>query len=97
LKARLDRHDPLVLVDVREPHEYEIARIPTARLIPLGQLDRRRGELERTADIVVHCRSGARSARAVQLLRQAGFASVRNLTGGILAWSRDVDPKVPRY
>jgi adenylyltransferase/sulfurtransferase len=82
---------------VREPHEYEIARIPGARLIPLGQLPNRLDELDRNADIVAHCKSGGRSQKAVDLLKQNGFQHVRNLTGGILAWSDKVDPSVPKY
>ncbi len=97
LKAALERGDELVLVDVRQPHEQKIARLPGARLIPLDQLEHRLVELDRGDEIVVHCKSGERSARATKLLREAGFLHVRNLTGGILAWSRDVDPSVPRY
>jgi adenylyltransferase/sulfurtransferase len=97
LKRRLDRGDDVLLIDVRQPHEHALARIPGARLVPLDQLEARMGELDRKAEIVVHCRSGSRSARAARLLRAAGFPRVRNLTGGILAWSRDVDPSVPRY
>ncbi len=97
LRARLDRGDDFLLLDVREPHEHALARIPGAHLIPLGELPSRLGELAGATDIVVHCRSGARSARAAKLLKQAGFPRVRNLAGGILAWSRDVDPSVPRY
>jgi len=89
--------DRVALLDVREPHEVEIAHIPGARLIPLGQLASRVGELDRDADLVVHCRSGVRSAQAVRFLQEAGFRRVRNLTGGILAWSDEVDPTVPKY
>jgi len=89
--------DRVALLDVREPHEVEIAHIPGAMLIPLGQLASRVGELDRDADLVVHCRSGVRSAQAVRFLQEAGFRRVRNLTGGILAWSDEVDPTVPKY
>ena len=97
LKQKLDLGEKLLLLDVREPHEYEIARIAQARLIPLGELTQRLDELERDAEIVVHCHSGLRSAHAVQLLRAAGFVKAINLAGGIEAWSVEVDPTVPRY
>ena len=85
------------LIDVREPHEWDIAHIPGARLIPLGNLPAAVPSLDRTRDIVVQCRSGARSGRAVRLLQAAGFTRVRNLAGGILRWSDDVDPTVAKY
>ncbi|MEO5721222.1 MAG: molybdopterin-synthase adenylyltransferase MoeB [Chthoniobacterales bacterium] len=97
LQEKLEAREPLLLLDVREPHEYEIAHIDTARLIPLGELSARLDELDRAAKIVVHCHSGVRSAHAVQLLRAAGFPNAVNLAGGIDAWSVEVDPTVPRY
>jgi len=97
LKAKLDRGDNFVLVDVREPHEYRLCSIPGSKLIPLGELPKRIGELDPAAELVVHCKSGGRSARACGVLRQAGFQRVRNLVGGILAWSDKVDPSVPKY
>lgn len=97
LKARLDSGQRLVLVDVREPHEFRICRLPGARLIPLAELPRRVSELDTAEQIVVHCRSGQRSAKAVKFLREAGFRKVRNLRGGILAWSEQVDPQMPKY
>jgi adenylyltransferase/sulfurtransferase len=97
VKAKLDRGDDFVLIDVREPHEYQIANIPKAKLIPLGQVAQRLGELDPKADIVIHCKSGMRSAKACGILRQAGFERVRNMKGGILAWSDQVDPSVPKY
>ncbi len=97
VKRKLDRGDDFVLIDVREPHEYQIARIPGAKLIPLGELPKRLNELDPDADIVAHCRSGARSQKAVDLLKQSGFKHARNMTGGILAWSDKVDPSVPKY
>ena len=97
VKRKLDAREPMILLDVREPHEYEIARIDSARLLPLGELPTRMDELERETTIVVHCHSGVRSAHAVQLLRAAGFARALNLAGGIDAWSVEVDPTVPRY
>ena len=96
LKARLDRRD-VVLVDVREPHEADIARIPGAKLIPLGEIARRAAELPQDRDVVLHCRSGVRSAKALQFLQTLGFKRVWNLDGGILAWSDEVDPSVPKY
>src|SRR3954447_11121185 len=97
VKEKLDRGDDFVLIDVREPHEYQICNIPAAKLIPLGQVAQRLGELNPDADIVVHCKSGMRSAKACGILRQAGFQQVRNMKGGILAWSNQVDPSVPKY
>jgi sulfur-carrier protein adenylyltransferase/sulfurtransferase len=97
VKQKLDRGDDFVLIDVREPHEYQIARIPGARLIPLGELPKHLGELDPDADIAVHCKTGGRSQKAVDLLKQNGFRHVRNVTGGITAWSEKVDPTVPKY
>ncbi|HWE48923.1 MAG TPA: molybdopterin-synthase adenylyltransferase MoeB [Bryobacteraceae bacterium] len=97
VKAKQDRGDDFVLVDVREPHEYQIARIPGSKLIPLGDLPKRLNELDPNADIVAHCKSGMRSAKAVDLLKQNGYKRVRNMKGGILAWSDKVDPSVPKY
>jgi adenylyltransferase/sulfurtransferase len=96
VKARIDRGDKFQLIDVREPHEYQICNIPSAKLIPLGQLPQRLDELDRDIEIVAHCKSGMRSARAVDLLKKAGFRA-RNMQGGILAWSDKVDPTVPKY
>ncbi len=97
VKAKMDRGERFVLIDVREPHEYQICRIPGARLIPLGELPRRVHELDSADEIIAHCRSGVRSAKAVDFLRQAGFRKVKNMKGGILAWSDKVDPSVPKY
>jgi molybdopterin/thiamine biosynthesis adenylyltransferase/rhodanese-related sulfurtransferase len=96
LKSRLDRGDNLFILDVREPHEYQICNIG-GHLIPLGDLSRRVNELDSSREIVAHCRSGKRSAEAVEFLRSAGFRKVLNLKGGILAWSDEVDPTVPKY
>ena len=96
LKARLDRGDDLFVLDVREPHEYQICNLG-GHLIPLGELSRRVNELDSSREIVAHCRSGKRSAEAVEFLRGAGFRKVLNLKGGILAWSDEVDPSVPKY
>ena len=96
LSERLARKEVL-LVDVREPHEREIAKIEPSRLIPLNELAARAAELPQTEDIVFYCRSGARSARAVQLFQTLGFRRVKNLEGGILRWADDVDPQMPKY
>ena len=97
LKARFNRNDRFVLLDVRELFEWEIAKIPGAILIPLGDLPTRLGELNASDDIVVQCKSGGRSANAVQFLQDHGFSKVCNLVGGIHAWSDRIDPTVPRY
>jgi sulfur-carrier protein adenylyltransferase/sulfurtransferase len=98
LKERIDRGDDLQIIDVREPNEYDIARIPGTRLIPLGQVTQRMGEIEEGRETVVHCKGGVRSARAIEALQGAGFkGKLLNLKGGITAWSNDVDPSVPKY
>src|SRR6202451_3014062 len=96
LKRRLDAGDDLFVLDVREPHEYQICHI-NGHLIPLGDLPRRVNELDSSREIVAHCRSGVRSAKAVAFLQQAGFKKVHNLAGGILAWADRVDPRMPKY
>jgi adenylyltransferase/sulfurtransferase len=96
LKQRLDAKDDLFILDVREPHEYKICNL-NGYLIPLNDLPKRVNELDPSKDMVVHCRSGGRSAKAVEFLRQAGFTKAKNLTGGILAWADRIDPKVPKY
>jgi adenylyltransferase/sulfurtransferase len=96
LAAALARGET-TLIDVREPHEHEIAHIEGARLIPLGRLPESLGELDSSEQIVLHCHTGERSMRALEFLRQSGFRKLRNLRGGIDAWSREVDPEVPRY
>jgi|SRR5215468_1825595 len=86
------------LIDVRQPAEYNFARIPGSKLIPLGEILRRMDEIDATRDTVIHCKMGGRSSQAIHLLRQAGFGGkLRNLRGGITAWSNEVDPKVPKY
>ncbi len=96
LKRRLDAGEEIFVLDVREPHEYQICNI-NGYLLPLGDLPKRVNELDSSREIVAHCRSGVRSAKAVDFLRQAGFKKVKNLTGGILAWADKVDPKMPKY
>ena len=97
LKERLDRGEPIVIVDVREPQEYQINRIEGSKLIPLGELPQRYEELDQNAAIVMQCKSGARSAKATGFLRSIGFKNVRNLAGGILGWIDQVDPSQPKY
>ncbi|MBV9464091.1 MAG: molybdopterin-synthase adenylyltransferase MoeB [Verrucomicrobiae bacterium] len=97
LKARLDRREDFVLLDVREPFEYQICRIPGSTLIPLGELPKRVAELDRGKEILIHCKSGGRSKKAVKLLQEAGFARLKNVAGGIEAWSDEVDASVPKY
>ncbi len=97
LQQRLQQGNHLHLIDVREPHELEISRIEGADLIPLGQLASRLSELNSADDIVLFCKAGTRSARALELLVSAGFRKVKNLKGGINAWARDVDPSLPIY
>jgi len=97
VKAKQDRGDKFTLVDVREVHEYQIAKIPGAVLIPLGELPKRLNELNPDDEIVMHCKMGGRSAKAVELLRQHDFTKVRNMIGGITKWSDTVDPGVPKY
>jgi molybdopterin/thiamine biosynthesis adenylyltransferase/rhodanese-related sulfurtransferase len=97
VKKMMDEKKPFVLVDVREPHEFQICRIPGSVLIPLGDVPKRMSELNSADDIVVHCRSGQRSAQAVDFLMKAGFRKIHNLKGGVLAWADQVDPSMPKY
>ena len=97
LKALVDRGVAPKILDVREPHEFDICRIPNSILIPLGQVSARLNELNPNEEIVVHCKMGGRSAKAVDVMRKAGFKKVKNLTGGINRWAQKVDPSMPRY
>ena len=97
LKARLDRQDSFLLLDVREPQEFEICRIPGSVLIPLNELPARLSEIEGRDDMIVHCKSGVRSGKAVKLLHEAGYGQARNLKGGILAWIDKIDTSLPKY
>jgi adenylyltransferase/sulfurtransferase len=97
LKRRLDRGDALKIVDVREPNEYQINRIPGSVLMPLNDVPKRQNELNPDDQVVVQCKSGVRSARAAAFLRSAGFKHVLNLKGGILDWIDKVDPSQPKY
>jgi adenylyltransferase/sulfurtransferase len=86
------------LIDVRQPSEHNFARIPGSKLIPLGDILRRMEEIDPARDTIIHCKMGGRSAQAIQALERAGFkGKLRNLRGGITAWSNEVDPKVPKY
>ncbi len=97
LKARFDRGDRPFVLDVRNPEEIAICRIEGSTVIPLPELPKRLGELDRKMPMVVHCKSGMRSAKAIGLLEAAGFEHLTNLTGGILGWIKDVDPSLPAY
>ncbi|MBI2222347.1 MAG: molybdopterin-synthase adenylyltransferase MoeB [Acidobacteria bacterium] len=97
LKERMDRRADFVLVDVREPSEYDICRIPGAQLIPLGQLSERLAEIPKDREVILQCRSGLRSARATHFLRGQGYRNAHNLEGGILAWIDRIDPTQPKY
>lgn len=99
LKEKLDRGEPMTIIDVREPHEWQIANLATygARLIPLGQFPHRLSEMNPAEDIVVHCKVGGRSAQAYDMLQQAGYTRIKNLKGGILAWADAVDRTMQKY
>jgi adenylyltransferase/sulfurtransferase len=97
LKKRMDRGDALTILDVREPNEFQINRIPGAQLIPLGEIPRRYAELDPDAETVVYCKVGARSAKAADYLRTVGFRHVMNLQRGIIDWVDKVDPSQPKY
>jgi adenylyltransferase/sulfurtransferase len=97
VKAKIDRKDDFVLVDVREPHEWQIGRIEGAILMPMNDVPKRLSELDPDAEIVVHCKMGGRSAKVVEFLKANGYPKARNMVGGILAWSDKVDPSVPKY
>lgn len=98
LKKRLDAGEDLQIIDVREPNEHSFAKIEGAKLIPLAQVAARMSEIDETRETVVHCKGGGRSANAIQTLQRAGFkGSLKNLKGGITAWSNDVDSSVPKY
>jgi adenylyltransferase/sulfurtransferase len=96
LKKKIDNKEDIFILDVREPHEYQICNL-NGHLIPLGDLPKRVGELDTSREIVAHCKMGGRSAKAVAFLQQSGFKKVSNLTGGITAWAERIDPKMPKY
>ena len=98
LKAAMDAGADIQLIDVRQPDEYAFAKIDGAKLIPLGEIIARMDELDPTRETVIHCKMGGRSARAIEALERSGFTgSMKNLVGGITAWSNEVDPSVPKY
>ena len=98
LKAKMDAGEDFQLIDVREPNEYAVAKIEGAKLIPLREILQRMDEIDPTRETIVQCKAGGRSATAIQALRRAGFTGeLKNLRGGITAWSNEVDPKVPKY
>jgi adenylyltransferase/sulfurtransferase len=97
LKKLLDQKANIFILDVRNPPEYDICKLPGSKLLPLPELPQRLGELDRNREMVVHCKSGMRSAKAIQFLREQGFQKLRNLKGGILAWAEKIDPGMPKY
>jgi len=98
LKAKMDAGEDFQLIDVRQPGEFAFAHIDGAKLIPLGDILKRMDELDANRELIIHCKMGGRSATAIQALERAGFqGEMKNLRGGITAWSNDVDPKIPKY
>ena len=97
LKQEMDRGQTPFILDVRNPEEIAICRIAGSTVIPLPELPQRYGELNPNQRIVVHCKSGIRSAKAIGFLKEAGFPHLQNLTGGILAWIKEIDPSLPTY
>ena len=97
LKERMDRGEAPTVIDVREPHEHAINNIPGAVLIPQGQLAAELDAFDKSQEIVVHCKSGGRSGRAVEMMRARGFTNARNLAGGVIAWVTEIDPSQPKY
>jgi adenylyltransferase/sulfurtransferase len=97
LQRRLQKGDKVFILDVRNPEEYQICKIAGSTLLPLPALPQRFGELDKNREMVVHCKSGMRSAKAIAFLKQQGFTKLKNLKGGILAWAEKVDPSMPRY
>jgi sulfur-carrier protein adenylyltransferase/sulfurtransferase len=98
LKQRLDSGEDIQMIDVREPHEVAIAKLPNSTHIPLGQILNRMDEIDPSRETVVHCKMGGRSAKAIEALKRSGFSgSLMNLKGGIIAWSNEVDPSVAKY
>jgi adenylyltransferase/sulfurtransferase len=98
LKRRMDAGEDIQLIDVRQPEEWAFAKIEGSKLIPLGELMSRMGEIDENRETVLHCKMGVRSARGVDALQRAGFKGVlKNLKGGITAWSNEVDPRIPKY
>ncbi len=96
LKSRIDAGQDVYILDVREPYEYQIANIG-GKLIPMNDVPQRLAEIDRDREVIVHCKVGGRSQRVAEFLKQAGYPKVANLAGGILAWSNEIDPTVPKY
>jgi len=98
LKQRMDSGEDIQLIDVRQPDEHDFARIKGAKLIPLGDIVKKMDELDASRETILHCKAGGRSAKAIEALQKAGFTGeIKNLKGGITAWSNEVDPKIPKY
>ena len=98
LKEKMDAGEDVQLIDVRQPDEYAFAKIEGAKLIPLGDLMRRVDELDPHRELILQCKSGGRSAQAIMFLQRAGFTGeMKNLKGGITAWSNEIDPSIPKY
>lgn len=98
LKNKMDAGEDIQIIDVREQKEHDFAKIPNAKLIPIGEITKRMSEIDPSRETVLHCRSGGRSTRAIEELQRAGFqGKLKNLKGGITAWSNEVDPSVPKY
>lgn len=97
-KEALDNDSNIQLIDVRQPDEFAFAKIEGSKLIPLGDIIKRMDELDPSKEAIIHCKMGGRSAKAIEMLQQAGYSgSLKNLKGGITAWSNDVDPTIPKY
>ncbi len=97
LKQRIDAGEDLFVLDVRNPNEFQICRIPGTVFLPLPELPARVAEVPKDREVIVHCKSGMRSAKAIDFLKSQGYSKLVNLTGGILAWAEKVDPGMPRY
>jgi adenylyltransferase/sulfurtransferase len=97
-KKAMDEDSDIQLIDVRQPDEYAFAKIEGSKLIPLGEIIKRMDELDPNREAIIHCKMGGRSAKAIEMLQQAGYkGKLKNMKGGITAWSNDVDPKIPKY
>jgi len=98
LKQKMDNGENFQLIDVRQPDEYAFTKIEGAKLIPLGEIVKRMDELDESKEIILQCKAGGRSSQAIQFLQRAGFTGdMKNLKGGITAWSNEVDPSIPKY
>ncbi len=98
LKQKMDNNEDFQLIDVRQPDEYAFAKIEGAKLIPLGEIMKRMSEIDETKETIIHCKMGGRSAKAIEAMQKTGFkGDLKNLKGGITAWSNEVDSSVPKY